>query len=129
MGGIRVPPLPMYMILVDRDDGTEWYLSHDASHTHFAINDGPLPVTNKYFYVKYDAFEGPLVGVNPTVRLYIRDGHLGYDTEELPEYIHYEDNQRVLSRRGFERFTCEVRLPSTGFVEGRGLVWEGLSVG
>lgn len=133
-GGIRIPVLPTYMVLTDRADGTLWSLSHDASHTHFTINSD---LSWDKYSVVYGPYEGPYVGGFPgfTLKLYIRNAHLGYDVEELPIMITSRNNARIMSRRGFEPFTCEVRLPvdwingSAKWSDGHGLIWEGFPIG
>lgn len=129
MGKVRVPVLPQFMVLEDRADGTEWYLSHDGGHTHFAINSAAIPYSD---VVRYAAYEGPVMGTNPTIRLLVRGGRLGYEVTPLQQGVTDLNNQRVLSSRLTgsyrDRWTDEIMVPAL-WQDGLGLAWEGIDLG
>lgn len=121
---VRVPPLPEFMVLTDRDDGTLWVLSHDITGEYIAINDEGLlknpavssTIRRTEFHV-YGPFDGPIVPDRPTnpygqaeaqKRLLVRGGYLGYEATE-PEC----EQGRVMTRRLVSRILREIIVPTT----------------
>ena len=125
-GGIRTP-LPGYIVMEDRDDGTEWYLSHNAARTRFAINDAaPNP---KEPVRRYGPYAGPYIARYPKIKLLIRGGRLGYEVEELPPWLRDRDNGLVASRRLFDQWYAKVHMPEdTTWRNGLGLAWTGVEL-
>lgn len=102
----RVPPLPYFIVLIDRDDGTEWVLSHtdDEGTTRVTLNDeglerGPLPPRTDY--VKADWY-----GLGNGIRLFVRGGRLGY------EVVDGDVKTPVWTRKGVVRETYKIIVPS-----------------
>lgn len=113
----RVPPLPNFTVFVDRADGTEWVLSHAVQDniTYVSLNTagldrGSLPPRTDY--VRGDNF-----GLGRGVRLFVRDGYLGFEVDD--------DNVTtpVHTRRGVERETHELIIPSTWDHDSAELGW------
>ncbi len=120
----RVPPLPPFIVLTDRDDGTLWVLSHDSTGEYVAINDEGLLVNSavsltKKFpdYVVYPPFDGPVIADPPTnpyaqanrqKRLLVRGGYLGYEDIE-PEV----EQGRVMTRRRMSRILRRIIVPDS----------------
>lgn len=117
LGPIRIPVLPQYMALTDRADGTVWYLQHTLTppasdgYGYISISD-QQPAGRDV--VVYAAYEGPIVGTNPNLRLLIRGGRLGYEVfveEPNPNNVQGA-NQPVLTRRGGVEETRQIYKPS-----------------
>lgn len=101
----RMPrPLPPAFTLTDRDDGTVWLLTHRQSDERWAITDDPIPVNLRGFVSHYAADLGPIVGINPTIRLLIRGGRIGYEIDPLTGALRDRDQAQVTTRRGRVRF-------------------------
>ena len=98
----------MIAVLEDRADGTLWQLTHRQSDARFAIRDDAVPAFFRGQVRQYSAFDGPVMGFNPRVRLLIRDGRLGYEMVVLGQGITDRDNARILTRRGNEQYSLEV---------------------
>lgn len=120
----RSPPLPQFIVLTDRADGTLWVLSHDITGEYIAINDLGLLINpavsstiRRTDFLVYGAFDGPIVPDRPTnpvgqnakqKRLLVRGGYLGYeDTEPKVE------QGRVMTRRSVSRILREIIVPTT----------------
>lgn len=107
---MRIPPLPKFIILTDKDDGTEWLLTHsdddvDGVDLHISINDAGLSGVSTLEspnVIRYPANEGPLVGHG--LRLFVRDGRLGLETTDTVGYA------PVFTRVGVERESHELRV-------------------
>lgn len=129
MGRAEVPPLPQNIVLTDRDDGTLWQLSHNTViHSldgvgHISIKDPSSFNSRPYGSHIYPAFEGPLLGTNPTVRLLVRNGHLGYEISPLPAHHTDRDNAPVFTRNVNQREVREIVVPTTWRVAGDVLGW------
>lgn len=119
LGRLRVAPLPQFIVMVDRGDGTEWVLSH-AMHEgliHVSIDseglERPAPLEDRRDFHYYGPYDGPYIGSNPRVRLLIRDGYLGYDYPELPSGVSDRDQQLVTTRKGVQKRSHEIVVPTT----------------
>lgn len=78
LGPVDWPPAQALIVLTDRDDGTEWFLSHD-SDTHVRITDDIPDGMAANIIRRYSANEGPFLGGAVRVRLLVRGQHLGYE--------------------------------------------------
>lgn len=113
MGRVRIPPLPLFIVMEDRGDPSiEWVLSHSLDGEYITINDQALDrgILPPYTQIKYyAAFEGPLLPGFPALRLLIRDGRLGY---EVVSVVPVADQQSpIMSRRGVQKKIREVFVP------------------
>lgn len=113
---VRSPPVPPYIILTDRADGTLWLLSHDVTGEHVAISDG-VNLLDLSDYVVYPANSGPVVPDTPSnpiaqksehKRLLVRGGYLGY--ENVPDAT---EQGRVMTRRGLSLILRRIFVPDT----------------
>lgn len=102
----RIPPLPLFTVLIDREDGTEWVLSHtdDEGTVRVTLNDeglerGALPPRTDY--VKADHY-----GLGDGARLFVRGGRLGL------EITNHKVTTPVWTREGVVRETYEIVKPS-----------------
>lgn len=125
MGAIRIPPLPLGVVLTDRDDGTLWLLSHNTDDVFVdglgRISLNTTLLNNAREYRVYGAYDGPLLGANPTVRLMVRGGNLGYDTGPSP----YEGalSSPVHTRVGLQRVSREIYLRPSWRTSSDVLAW------
>lgn len=132
MGRIRIPPLPQYMVLIDRDDDTRWMLTHTLTPAtsdgfgYFSITT-PVP-RNVYDYMTFGKYDGPILSTQPTVKLLVRGGYLGYEQETLPISITDRDNPRILSRRGVARESREIYIPNSWVHTPDRLAWTPISI-
>lgn len=76
LGRVRVPQMPVGMVLTDRATGTLYLLSHDANGA--LVLQTPPPV--QWHGVAYGPWDGPVLG-GPAAprRLYISAGTLGIE--------------------------------------------------
>ncbi len=95
--------------MTDRDDGTIWKLIHDSVETLVGIDDSG--VGNDTFFTVYGPFEGPWLPREPTIRIFIRGGRLGYEIQDLPVWLADRDQHRVMTRDGAEQFIYELIVP------------------
>lgn len=116
----RIPPLPLFIVLTDLDDGTEWVLSHNADLSRVSINDqglarGSLPPYQDV--VIYPAGEGPYLVAHDIVdyqlTLIVRGGRLGYRREPLPKGQVHGKSAPVYTRRGVTRSFNRIQVPTT----------------
>lgn len=98
--------------MTDRADATVWLLSHNGTEDRIMISDEitPTSVSNRSVY---GPFEGPWLPGEPSVRIFIRGGRLGYEVEELPPWLSDRDQHRVMSRLGVTAESFELIVPST----------------
>lgn len=117
LGSMQIPALPQYIAMADRDDGTIWYLQHTLTppasdgYGYVSISD-QAPAGRDV--VTYAAYEGPVLGTNPNLRLLIRGGRLGYEIyveEPNPNNVQ-ENDPPVLTRRGVANETRQIYKPS-----------------
>lgn len=131
LGRIRIPPLPPYIIMTDRDTGTLWLLSWNLTTAsqdgkgYVSITDVIPSTPDKLVYGPYD---GPYVQEqnaaqgSPVIRLLIRGSRLGYEmvsTQSLASI----DNQPVLTRQGLVFSFREIIVPATWKQEKDTLGW------
>lgn len=126
LGIMQLPLLPQYMVLVDRADGSLWTLTHSITPPasdgfgYISITSGKPDFDGYYFF---DVGREPVLAVNPTVRIIIRDGYLGYTTDEPLRGIQTDrDQARIMTRRSTFDETREIIRP-TGWIEGTALAW------
>lgn len=111
-------PLAPLLILTDRDDGTEWFLSHAADGAHLAIVSGAAyPRYGRM--VAFGPYDGPYLFKQPDtyLRLLVRGGYLGY--EACGAY----NSPPVNTRRGLSRDYHLLYIPTT-WVEGGNLAFD-----
>lgn len=108
LGAVRVPPLPAVLILTDRADGTLYKLVHNGDR--IGLDDDVA--VNLSDGVVFSASQGPTFSSDPTVRLIVRGGALGYEVISLPIGITDIGNLRLLTRRGFDAITYEIVIPA-----------------
>ena len=110
-GFYRIPrPLPPAFTLEDREDGAVWLLMHRRDDERWGISDEPVGHNLRGFVSHYAAFLGPVVGQNPTVRLLIRGGRLGYEVDPLQGAVTDRDQAQVSTRLGRERFSLGIDI-------------------
>lgn len=121
----RIPPLPQFIVMTDRADGTEWVLTHDVTGEYIAINDHGLDIVGDKLgqwtdVVRYGPYEGPYVkdpvakpdvAIQPQFRLLIRGGYLGFEQVDEPPSKREIQNARILTRRGVSRTIREILVP------------------
>lgn len=110
MGPIRIPPLPANTILTDRGDGTLWQLTHDSTGQYLGI-ESAWPSRYKDLIV-YSPYNGPRLGEEGRIQIFVRNGNLGFEFAEYPQGITDMDNPRLLTRRGVEHIILEIVLPT-----------------
>lgn len=118
MGSIQIPPLPPQIIMTDRDTGTLWLLSHTTTPPA-ADGWGFISINDTYDtrndVVVYSAYEGPVVlaGDPPdtTIRLLIRGGLLGYETEPFIRGIGERNQAGHYTRKGSASETRKITIP------------------
>ena len=118
MGGMRIPPLPPFVILEDRDDGTLWVLAHQESDDRFMLRsqDTAIPAHLRAQYRVYGPSDGPILEWGSgLIRLLVREGRIGYevlaptqgqrDKDFPPVYTRdsYENHSLVLSQGDYVR--------------------------
>lgn len=121
LGSLFLPPLPMATVLTDRADGTLWRLSHDNG-THIGLDDAAEGLTGEV--IIYPALHGPTLTLRPTVRLLVRNGHLGYEDIPPPTGVSYPP---PLFRRANKSKLFEIKA-GTGWVSGDALSYEQTSL-
>ena len=122
LGSIRIPPIAATLVLTDRATGTEYALIHDSAGDFIGLDDAASRV-DVASAVVFSAFQGPILSADPTVRLLVRNGFLGYEVTALATSVADLDGSRVLSRRGNQSTILEIRQAS-GWVDGDALIWE-----
>lgn len=112
----RIPPLPQFTVFVDRDDGTEWVLSHaidpDVGYVRVTLNDEGLQrgtLRPRVDAIFYPADEGANMGQG--IRVFVRGGRLGY------EVVGYEAKDKPINTRtGVVRESYRFKFPVTHMV-------------
>lgn len=110
---IRIPPLPQFTVFVDREDGTEWVLSHsnedvEGVFPHVSINDAGLErgsLRPRVDAIVYPADTGANMGKG--IQLFVRGGRLGY---EIVEYV--ANDFPPQTRVGVVRECYEIVIPA-----------------
>lgn len=126
-GGIRVPPLPQFVVFLDRDDGTEWALSHadddedqtrvttNTDLTAVKINRGSLPP-------RKDVLRIDNLGLGEGIRLFVRGGRLGYELTPFET-----SGVPAQTRIGVVRESYALYRPSSWYEDGDNLAWSDVS--
>lgn len=110
MGPQQIPPLPMIVVLTDRADGKLWQLTHRVSDERFLLSDAPVPVSLRGQVRQYGAFDGPVLGDGPGIRLLVRAGRIGYEMVQSQQGVTDMDNAPVMTRRGTQNFSLLLTL-------------------
>lgn len=107
MGPARIPPLPQYLVMRDRADGTDYLLTHtgEVGNLEFALS-AVLPTSPDVIF--HGPHDGPYLA--GTVRLYLDGGSLHGERVDRAWSI---AGPRVLTRRDNERAFLEIGLPDT----------------
>lgn len=92
------PHLPLITVLVDRADGTDWYITHRRSDDRIGINSGAVPRFHAGEVRRFPAYEEPYLPTNPTLRIFVRGGRLGYEVVPLERGVTDRDSGRVYTR-------------------------------
>lgn len=123
----KIPPLPVHLILTDRDDGTLWRLIHvidppaDDGLGYIGITDNiPDEYTDRR---TYKAFSGPILGPFPHRRMLVRGGYLGFEFIVLPGFQQDQDQARILTRRLLKQETRDIISPTDLSRAKRTLAW------
>lgn len=110
---VKIPPLPKYIALTDRADGKVWYLSHSLTVPYpdglglISLNDQqPFSIIDWVIYGPYDGPVIPSDGVQPSCRLLVRGGLLGY--EPIADVV---SSGPVFTRRGNAQETRLIYRP------------------
>lgn len=102
----RVPPLPQNIVMQDRVTGTRYFLTHLGSPGSLTFTlSTTLPTRPDT--IRYGPHDGPYLPGN--VRLFIQNGALDGEPVVLPDLP--ISNQRVLTRRGNDRFGLDITVP------------------
>lgn len=109
MGRPRVPPLPQYVVMVDRATGIEYLLTHTGTSPTLTVALSPtLPSTPDV--TTYSEYGGPFLAGR--VRLFVSGGVLSSEVMPLNEPAIW--GARVLTRRGVERNMLEITASDEG---------------
>lgn len=120
-GGIRIPPLPLNIILTDRDDGTLWYLTYNTTEPssddegYISITDTLPTNTNHNPQRIFEAYDELYIFDNwdrPMLRLFVRGGYLGYETVTRGEGEAAISNTPTFARKGLENTYRKIYTPS-----------------
>lgn len=122
LGNIQIPPIAATWVLTDRADGVEYALIHDSTGGFIGLDNAASRVDVPSAVV-FPAEQGPVLSADPTVRLLVRGGALGYEKLPLPTGVTDLDGSRVLSRRDNQSTILEIRQ-AAGWVDGDALIWE-----
>lgn len=105
MGGVRVPPLPNRISMVDRTTGAALILSHTNGPLTIAL----VPDDPKYSDVsRFGPRDGPYSG---DYRLFISNGSLGF--ERAPGF----SSPLILTRRAFDTTVLQITPSTSGAVQ------------
>lgn len=124
LGPIRIPPLPRMLVMTDRADGKLWLLTHDRGDTAEALgyarkermaimDEVPEDIQRRLRgeVQVYGPEDGPFLAEHPHPRLFIENGRLGYEYDELPLELTDRDNAPICSRVGSKREVREIVFP------------------
>lgn len=132
LGVFTYPFLPQGIILIDRDDGTPWLITHNTVEAspdnlgHVAITD---VIPRNVAATTYIVGEEPLMGEQPTVRLIIRGGRLGYETATLPFPTTDLDRAPMYTRNlTFKRTFSEITVPDSWNRYPDMLAWQSVEI-
>jgi len=102
---VQIPPLPAYLVLTDRADGTEWLLSWTTAQAgpdgngYITITD---TIPSRGDVKRYAAGEEPYLDEWP-YRVFIRGGRIGVDDEALPQAEQDRDQAMIAAKRSDNR--------------------------
>lgn len=121
MGGVRVPPLPMFIIMEDRASTLPYVLTHTGTYPALVFSASlTLPSTTEY--TRYGPYAGPYL--NGNIRLFINGGVLNAEFAQATGKV---STQKVLTRRGVEDTLIWITAPTT-WKEGDALTYTPISV-
>jgi len=113
LGRVRIPPLPVGVVLTDRSSGTEYLLSHTSG----GAVDLVTPVPSAWRGRVQGPYDGPVVqSAAGPLRLYVEGGVLGYELG--PEGA---NQGRVLTRSYTDYSTVYELEPGDGWAYGDSL--------
>lgn len=95
---MRNLPRPGIVVLTDRDDGTLWRLVHDLDTIRVGISSYTIARWQQAAFRVYPAGEEPVLSLNPTIRLIVRGGYLGYEVDALTAPVTDKDNALIMTR-------------------------------
>lgn len=122
-GPMQIPLLQTYFAMEDREDGTIWYLSHRSADDRVRITDeAPTRMMLGDVY-QFGPYDGPWLG-EPALRLFVRDGHIGYDIPDLGQGITDLSSSRITTRNGWQRYCLGLRQPEEWSAPGDTLGYE-----
>lgn len=111
LGPTRIPPVQSFFAMVDRGTGTLWYLSHRSTDNRISINDTFPSAFQALDLFQYGAYDGPYIPSprrDAILRLFVRDGRLGYEVVDLGHAVVDVDAAPVRSRKNFQLYALEV---------------------
>lgn len=101
LGRPEYPPLPMWVVMEDRDTGVSYLLTHSGDPGSLTLTlSTTIPARN---VANYGPFDGPWL--NGVVRLYIASGSLNAEVV-YPRPGNW--NPRVFARRANQRVLLEI---------------------
>lgn len=113
--------LPQHFTLVDRADGTIWWLSFRESDDRIGVSSTPPPIGPRHQVYSYPAGDGPVLvhqnGVN--IRLLVRSSRLGY--EEVNGWPVYTGP--IVAREGMRSYALAIIKPASWIMGGSRLAW------
>jgi hypothetical protein len=122
MGQTRVPPLPPFVAMTDRADGTVWYLSHNVDFSRIAVNNvlaaiNLSPVERFQDITTYGPNDGPWLTTQ--IQIFVRSGRIGYDFHPLVEQgVTFYGNPTPWSRRKVQRTSFKIAVGTLWHKEG-----------
>lgn len=128
LGRPQIPPLPGYVVLTDRADGTLWLLTWSNAQAnitpdnegHISISD-VIPTTRRAATRVYTAGEEPFLAEIPH-RLIVRNGRLGFEYSALPAPDTDRDQALITARKGDARNKVREFKIATGWRDGDALI-------
>lgn len=114
-GGIQIPPLPQNVVLTDRGTGTLWHLSFTTDPPaadglgYITINDSIPTQPDKRVY---PANEEPILDTQPRIQLFVRDGYLGMEVDDLPIMVTDRDQMPIHARVSLLRTGRRIIIPT-----------------
>lgn len=104
MGAVRVPPLPQFIVMIDRVDGLRRVLTHDGATVSLSTT---IPAGKEL--TVFGPYEGPYL--NGNIRLYSSSGTLSAVEVDVSIARYY--TLAVYARQGNSRTIIEVTAPET----------------
>jgi hypothetical protein len=105
MGPIQIPPVPRFIILTDRADGTLWWLTYNLTPPA-ADGFGYISITtaspqSSQESITYAAFNEPYIPMDSGfARLIVRSGFLGVDASSPGQGITDIETLQIYARKG-----------------------------